>query len=93
MFAFRGIVRYSTVFPVLEPRPYGNDQGRSKAPSPCSVSGYSMNICGLSGGPTEVQSIQLPTVTEEAPGLVRTRGIPRNASSLQEPNFVKYNPH
>jgi hypothetical protein len=48
-----------------------------------------MNICGLSGGPTEVQSIQLPTVTEETPGLVRTRGIPRYASSLQEPNFVK----
>jgi len=92
MFAFRGIVRCFTIFPVLEPRPYENDQGRSKAPSSCSVSGWWMNICGLSGGPTEVQSIQLTTVTEETPGMVRTRGIPRNAS-LQEPNFVKQNPH
>jgi hypothetical protein len=52
-----------------------------------------MNRCGLSGGPTEVQSIQLPTVTEWTPGLICTCGIPWKAASLQEPNFVKWNPH
>jgi len=52
-----------------------------------------MNICGLCGGPDEMQSIRLPTVTEWTPALISRWGIPRNATSLQETNFVKWNPH